>query len=247
MRADIYQSMARVEDAHWWFRGRRYIVGHVLRRLKLHHNSAILDAGSGTGGNLALLSGFGRVYGMELDDEARALANGRGVVAVEKGRLPEGIPFEAMQFDLACMFDVLEHVEEDEATLASLHGRLKQGGRLLLTVPAFPFLWSAHDESHHHKRRYRMKELAAKVEKAGFTIESRNYINFWLFPAVAAVRLAGGLATRLGLVKPKPGAELGLPPGPVNRLLTCVFASEAWLIDRMDLPFGVSIILVARK
>jgi SAM-dependent methyltransferase len=248
MRAEVYTQMARVEDTHWWFRARRTIIKQVLKKVALPQQANILDAGSGTGGNLAMLSEFGTVFAVEMDEHARALANARGVVVVEAGTLPDKIPFAAQQFDLAVLFDVLEHVEQDAETLVALHKRLATGGKLLLTVPAFQFLWSQHDTAHHHKRRYSLAPLITLVESAGYKVTFATYINFWLFPLIAAVRaldrISGG---RLLGGKHTENTELKVPPSPINRLLEWVFASEACVIDIMRLPFGVSIVLLAQK
>jgi SAM-dependent methyltransferase len=249
MRPDIYQAMARVEDGHWWFRARRSIITSVLASLRLPPNAAILDAGSGTGGNLAMLSSFGRVSAMELDEEARELANKRGIVKVEEGEFPSRIPFEGTQFDLVAMFDVLEHIEQDFSALTAIHARMAPEGKLLLTVPAFESLWSMHDSMHHHKRRYSLHPLIRLLERAGYTVTYASYINFWLFPLIATVRvldrITGG---RIIGKKAESNAELSVPPASVNSLLEKIFASEATFTrKRTRLPFGVSIIVLAQK
>jgi SAM-dependent methyltransferase len=242
MEPEVYQVLAKVEDRHWWFRGRRAIATHILQRLKLPADAAILEVGSGTGGNLAMLSHFGRLFAMELNTSARVLSDRRGIVKAEEGRLPDHIPFGDRQFDLIAAFDVLEHIEEDLASLVALGARLASGGKLLITVPAFSFLWSRHDESHHHKRRYRLTPLAQLVDRAGFEIMLASYCNFWLFPLVATARLLD----RLKRGSPKNDNQLAIPPAPLNHLLEAVFASERYLHDFVRLPFGVSIILLAR-
>ncbi len=248
MRPDVFREMARVEDTHWWFRGRRSIIRNVLSRLKLSPEAAILDAGSGTGGNLAMLSSLGHVYAMELDADARELAEKRGIVKLEEGELPGRIPFGGQQFDLAVMFDVLEHIEQDFSTLAAIHVRLNPNGLLGITVPAFEFLWSSHDTIHYHKRRYSLAPLKRLVERAGYKVVFATYINFWLFPVIASVRIFENM-TGKGIIRKNlnGNAELSIPPAPVNSMLEKILASESWLIRRMRLPFGVSIILVAQK
>jgi SAM-dependent methyltransferase len=248
MRADIYQTMAQVEDTHWWFRARRSIIAHILSTLALPPNAAILDAGSGTGGNLQMLSQFGQVFAMEKDAEARALAEKRHILAVEEGSLPNEIPFGDRQFDLIVLFDVLEHIEQDYDTLRALHGRLKPEGKLMITVPAFEFLWSMHDVMHHHKRRYSLGPMTRLMERAGYTVTFASYINFWLFPVIAVVRIfdritGGKLLTN----KTSPNAELTIPAPTLNRTLESIFASEINCMKFMRFPFGVSIALVAQK
>lgn len=246
MNPEIYEEMARIEDLHWWFRGRRAISRDVLSRVPLPERAAILDAGCGTGGNLEMLAHYGRVFALEMHDAARAHAEHRGVVPVAEGWLPENIPFPGQSFDLVTMFDVLEHIEDDAGSLRALHARLNAGGHLLLTVPAFPFLWSLHDEAHHHKRRYRMKPLKKLVEDAGFEVEFASHINYWLFPPIAIIRLTDRLLAKLGK-KPGKASELTIPAPWLNDLLAGLFASETRFYRSIPLLFGVSIILLARK
>jgi SAM-dependent methyltransferase len=216
--------------------------------LNLSKTTEILDAGSGTGGNLAMLSSFGHVCAMEMDAEARALADKRGIVTVEEGEFPDRIPFADKQFGLVAMFDVLEHIEQDFSALTAIHARLADSGKLLLTVPAFELLWSMHDTMHHHKRRYSLPPLIRMLERAGYKVTFASYINFWLFPLIALVRVVDRLSGgRIIGKKPDSNAELSIPPAPVNRLLEAVFASESGLIRKLRLPFGVSILLVAEK
>lgn len=242
MKAELYAQMRELEDRHWWFTGRRRIVAAVIRRLRLPADARLLDAGCGTGGNLPMLAGFGEVVGAEYDAGAAVLARARGVCEVVRAGLPGGMPFVAGRFDLITLLDVLEHIDDDAASLRTLAGLLAPGGHLLITVPAFPFLWGPHDEAHHHKRRYRASGLRQTVEGAGLKLAWQSYYNSGLFPAVAAVRLLRKLLPVGGA-----GSELALPPAPINALLEGLFAAERHLLGRVRLPFGVSLIAVARK
>jgi SAM-dependent methyltransferase len=240
MDKQIYLNMREVEDRHWWFIGRRRIVESVIQSLQLPHDADILDAGCGTGGNLGLLARYGQVAGVELDATARELANQRQLGEVLPGRLPDGLPFASGSFDLVVLLDVLEHLEDDCASLTALANLLKPGGRIVLTVPAFPLLWSPHDEAHHHKRRYRAATLRAVIERAGLETAYLSYFNTWLFPLIASVRL-------LQRLLPPGGSELAVPAAPVNNALTTLFASEAQLIPQARLPFGVSLLAVLKS
>lgn len=242
MEPQVYQEIAQQEDSHWWFCALRAIARVLLKRLQLPHHANILDAGCGSGGNLSLLTSFGKVYAFEMDKGSVARAKTRGVGQIESGSLPDAIPFDGMTFDLITLFDVLEHIKDDNAALAALAARLKPGGALLINVPAFPCLFSRHDELNHHYRRYNMNELAVKVNAAGFDIRVMNYWNFWLFPAVAAARLMERL-------RPPHRDSLGLNTrsATLNRLLAWFVSSERFLVPRLWLPFGTSIILLAEK
>jgi SAM-dependent methyltransferase len=242
--SELYPLMAHVEDSHWWFCSRRAIVASVISRMGLSPGARILEPGCGTGGNFAMLGGFGEVYAMDSDLEACKFSSARKTAIVRQGQLPERVPFENVSFELVVMTDVLEHLDRDEETLTVLRQRLKPGGWLLATVPAFPFLWSAHDATHRHQRRYVAGELRTLFERAGFAVDYLSYYNFLLFPAIAAARLLG----RLRKSSPQHERDLRNHSGVVNSLLQTVFSSERYALGgHISVPFGVSLLLVARR
>lgn len=237
----VYNEHIENEETHWWFVARRAITRHILDRLNLHKNSKILELGCGSGGNLPMLAQYGEVFACEMNDMVREHSAKRNIATVAYGKLPDEIPFTGQKFDLIAMFDVLEHIEDDRAVLDAVNGRLSQDGVLLITVPAFQFLFSKHDRLHHHFRRYSKNELKEKVTAAGFKIERVNYWNFFLFPAVF-IRM-------LGLFNYNKNLPLGskIPSPAINRFLGKLVSAERFLIPAMPLPFGVSLIMVARK
>lgn len=240
MERIVYDRMQALEERHWWFQGRRRVIGGVLEGLALRPDARILEVGCGSGGNLGLLKGFGTVEAMEPDPDSRDhVARHRGLTPVE-GRLPGPLPFEAGSFDMICAFDVLEHVDEDQASVTALAALLKPGGVMLATVPAYSWMWSAHDESHHHKRRYRRDDFRTLFDRSGLAVEKATYFNTILFPVAVAVR---GLKRLLGLK----GEDDRLPSPVINRALTGAFGLEAGLVQRGALPFGLSILVVARR
>lgn len=243
MDREIYGRMREVEDRHWWFRGRRGIVTQMLEELGLPPNCAVLDAGCGTGGNLDLLSAFGPTTGMEADDEALAFASERrGRAVVVKGHLPDGMPDFGHQFDLVVLLDVLEHIGPDSESLSALRTVMKPGAFVLITVPAFAFLWSKHDELHHHKRRYVKSSLQRVIAGAGLQTIRVTYFNTVLFPLIAAVRLKESLFPGSDTMR-----ELTVPGAGINGILESVLRMESRLLHRMGLPFGVSLLAVARN
>jgi 2-polyprenyl-3-methyl-5-hydroxy-6-metoxy-1,4-benzoquinol methylase len=242
MDPEIYCQMREVEDTHWWFAARRSIITTVIATLDLPPESRILDVGSGTGGNLEMLSRFGAVTSIEEDEMAIALCATRNSASILKGRIPDDLTYFHEEFDLIILLDVLEHIEEELAALKSLVRLLTPNGVLVITVPAFPFLWSDHDEQHHHKRRYQYSTLKRVVQESGLSVFRMTYFNTWLFPIIAAVRLFRKL---------KPSRVTGsdnIVPSPwVNTILKALFTSERHLVTRLRLPFGTSILAIAKK
>ena len=242
MERAVFDRMAEQDAVHWWYVARRDILHDLIaREVRLPANARILEIGCGTGHNFEMLSRFGRLDAIEVDGEARALASRRLGHAVGDAPLPDLTGIDNGAYDLVALLDVLEHVDEDEAALASIAGKLAPGGRILVTVPAYPWMWSAHDVAHHHKRRYSKRALRAVAEAAGLKVERIGFFNTLLFPLAAAVRLAGR-------VTGKSESDDKLPPRPLNALFRTVFGLERHLVGRVPLPAGVSLfaLLAAR-
>jgi SAM-dependent methyltransferase len=238
MERVVYDRMAELDGRHWWYRARRQILADLIRRrIPLAADAQILEIGCGTGHNLDMLGGFGRVDAIEIDGAARALASSRLGHAVLDAPLPElpGVPNST--YDLVTILDVLEHVEDDRAALRSMAAKLRPGGKILITVPAHPWMWSAHDVVNHHKRRYTRRTLRAALADAGLKVEMLGWFNSLLFPLAAAARLAGRLTG-------KEDSDDTLPPAPVNRLFEAIFGLERYAVGRLPLPPGVSLVAI---
>ena len=245
MQPEVHAEMAAVQQRHWWFVARRRILAAVVEGLQLPHDARILELGCGSGGNLALLARFGQLQAVELDDQARALAQALKVCPVQAGGLPDDLPDDLHSadgsFDLVCLLDVLEHVADDGAALARVARLLKPGGRVLLTLPAYAWLWSAHDEAHHHHRRYRATQLRSRAAAAGLRPLRLGYFNSLLFPLIALVRLAGRLTGRSG------ASDAALPGPLINRALQAVFALERHVLPHVLFPAGTSVLAVLSR
>ena len=241
MERAVFDRMAELDQHHWWFLARRRILeALIIRTVKPPRKARILEVGCGTGHNLAMLNKFGTVEASELDPSARALSSRRLGRDVKEAKLPDLSMFERNAYDLVALLDVLEHVPDDLASLKAIGKRLKRGGALLLTVPATPWMWSAHDTAHHHFRRYTKKQLASLFAQAGFEIQLLSYFNSLLYPLVAAARIAGKI-TR------KESADDQLPGDFVNKVLQSIFGLEAGFIGKLPMPFGVSLVAVVRR
>jgi len=238
MERIVYQQMAELDDRHWWYRARRRILAELIRR-EVHPaaDSRILEIGCGTGHNLAMLSGFGHVDGLELDDEAAALSEKRLGRVIIRSPLPE-LEGVSNDYDLIGAFDVIEHIDDDHAALAAIATRLKPGGKFMMTVPAHPWMWTAHDVANHHKRRYSKRSLRALVEGSPLRLDKIGYFNSLLFPLAIVERAASKL-------RGKDDGNVSLPPRPLNNLFEAVFASERYLVGRLPLPPGLSLFAVA--
>jgi SAM-dependent methyltransferase len=241
MERSVYDRMAEIDGVHWWFSARRQIVASLIKhRLGLPGRDAtILEIGAGTGSNLPMLMAFGKVEALEPDDQARELASARTGVKVHPGGLPDlpGIPDGA--YDAVVLLDVLEHVEDDLAALQAISRKLKPSGRLLLTVPANPAMWSAHDVAHHHHRRYTSEAVSSLLTRANYALDYIGFFNTILFVPIYAARLLGSL-------NKKKGGDDKLPAKFMNAVLLKLFSLERHLVGRFSLPFGVSLAVVAR-
>ena len=239
MERVVYQQMAELDDRHWWYRARRKIIAELIRR-EAHPpaDAEILEIGCGTGHNLSMLSGFGHVDGLELDDEARALSEKRLGRKVMSAPLPELAGVPDGHYDLIGAFDVIEHIENDVAALASIATKLKPGGKFVMTVPAHQWMWSAHDRVNHHKRRYSRRSLKALVDGSAMRLEKIGYFNSLLFPLAVAERATSKL-------RGKDSADVKLPPAPLNAIFETAFAAERYLVGRLPLPPGLSLFAVA--
>jgi SAM-dependent methyltransferase len=239
MERIVYQQMAELDERHWWYRARREVLAELIRRdARPPANAKILEIGCGTGHNLAMLGQFGHVDGLELDDEARALSEQRLGRTVMSAPLPELAGVPEAHYDLIGAFDVIEHIEDDRAALASIASRLKPGGKFVMAVPAHQWMWSAHDVVNHHKRRYSKRGLRELVEGSPLQLLKIGYFNSLLFPLAVAQRAASKL-------RGSEDADVRLPPAPLNATFNAVFAAERYLVGRLPLPPGLSLFAVA--
>jgi SAM-dependent methyltransferase len=239
MERIVYDQMAALDQRHWWYVARREVLAALIRRtVRPAKDAVILEVGCGTGHNLAMLGRFGSVDALELDPEARKLAKKRLGKSVLSAPLPEmkGVP--ERHYDLVAALDVIEHLDDDRAAIESIARRLKPGGKLLMTVPAHQWMWSAHDVANHHQRRYSHAGLRRLFDGTPLRLDASGYFNSLLFPLAIADRIGSKL-------RGKDSADVTLPPAWLNRPLERAFALERHAIGRVPLPPGLSLFAVA--
>jgi SAM-dependent methyltransferase len=239
MERAVYDAMAALDQRHWWYRARREVIADLIRRkVRPPPGARLLEIGCGTGHNLAMLAKFGSVDALEVDQNARGIAEKRLGGPVFSAPLPqlEGVPGRA--YDVVAAFDVIEHIPDDSAALEGIARRLKPGGKLVMTVPAHQWMWSAHDVANHHQRRYSKRALNALVERSPLKLDTIGYFNSLLFPLAVVQRVASRAMK-------SDNADLALPPAPVNYAFERLFAAERLLIGRVPLPPGLSLFAVA--
>jgi SAM-dependent methyltransferase len=243
MMEHTYPILFHVEQSHWWHVGRRRIlasfVEDICRRVT-GRRPRILDVGCGTGANLIMLSKYGDAEGVDLSEDALAFCRERGLDRVRLGA-GEALPYDDCSFDLVTAFDVVEHMDDDLAGLSEMHRVLRPGGRALLFVPTFMFLWGLQDDVSHHRRRYRLPELRRVLEQAGFEIERTTYANITFFLPILVGRK---LMQWTGI---KAESENNINVSALNGVLGRMLGAESWFLRFMNLPFGVSGLCVARK
>jgi SAM-dependent methyltransferase len=235
------QFLAAEED-HYWFRARRRIIDDTIRSLPLPEDPVLLDAGCGGGRSLVELARIGRVSAIEPSPVAYEKASGRGIGRVLRARM-EDMPFPERSFDAITCLDVIEHVEDDASGLAALRRVARPGGFLVVTVPAYSWLWSEHDRINHHYRRYDRRSLTRVATAAGWRPLRWSYFNSLLLPAAAVYRLLERLgAKRLSRTSTK---VLTSTPPVLNRALELPLVVEAALMRAgLRIPAGLSLLAV---
>ena len=244
MQRHTYAIMNRVEDSHWWYVGRRLILESflegIIKSSKVQTQPPkILDVGCGTGGNLEMLRRFGAAEGVDVSDEALEFCRSKGLT-VHKG-LAESLPFADESFDVVTALDVVEHLDDDVAGLTEMFRVLKIGGKTLIFVPAFMWLWGVQDDVSNHRIRYTKRQIVERLKKAGFQIERATFANWTFFAPILAGR------TLMKVTGIKPESENNVNISALNGVFGKIFGAERFWLKNFNFPFGVSIVIVAKK
>jgi SAM-dependent methyltransferase len=240
------------EDRHWWFASRTRALLNMMDRVLPGRDLKVLDIGCGAGNMIHHLSRYGQVKGVEMDPRPVAVAHERGY-DVDLGDATQGLAYDQASFDVVTALDVIEHNQDDMSILHEMYRVVRPGGYVVVTVPAFMWLWSHNDVINAHVRRYTARELRDRLEAAGFRVRRMTYNNFFVFPMAAALILARrgsdsqpDLASH-HLSEDEYQVEMEPASPPVNASLTGVGWVEAQVLRWIDLPVGTSIIAIAQK
>ena len=250
MEEQDYRTTYELEERNWWFAGMRTVSLRLLgdpgglRAGADGREPRVLDVGCGTGIMLDHLAPYGRPTGLDFSATALDFCRKRGAEQLVQGR-GEQLPFADGSFDAVTAFGVVEHIDADQLAVAEWARVLRPGGRLVLLTSAYQFLWSGHDVSNHHTRRYLARDVERLLSRTGLVPDKVSYLNTAMFPGILAVRVVERL--RRGRRPPEPKKDTGEVPDRLNRVLTRVLELEGRAVERARLPFGVSIIARATK
>jgi SAM-dependent methyltransferase len=235
----LYELFFKIEETHWWFVARRAILIKYLRHRIGGKGLTLLDVGCGTGAVLAEASSHFTAYGMDSSELAIGLCRKRGLTNLYVGTLKE-YP-ASRKFDVILLLDVIEHIDDDLDVLQQALARLHESGHVLITVPAYQWLWSSHDVVNHHKRRYTRTRLKTVVSSAGFHVNHLTYFNTLLFPLALLWRVFARLTNK------QQTDDFAIPSHPINAVLTAIFRLEQYVLPYAPLPFGLSVLCWATK
>ncbi len=239
MEPNEIEKMHKLEETHWWFQGKKYIIKSIINRIDIPEGR-YLDIGCGTG---MFLNEYGKdriAYGLDLSEQALSYCTKKGDAFLVRA-FGNKLPFKGVVFSFVSLLDMVEHVDNDLELLKEVYRVCKSGAVVVITVPAFDFLWGSHDVTHHHKRRYTRNQLRALALSAGFLSERLTYTNFFIFLPV--------LLRRITSRKSSDGKESDLRqiPSIINDFLKCIYKFEAFYLKKANFPFGVSLLMVLRK
>jgi SAM-dependent methyltransferase len=239
--------MYELENTHWYFRGKRTLIRKVISRmLDPDPNHKLLDVGCGTGNILLMLQEFGKAVGVDVSPVALEFCRTRNLSELHLVSPDDRLPFAEGSFDVACAFDLLEHIEDDLAFLNEIKRVTRTDGKILIIVPAHPQLWSEHDVALHHRRRYTRKQFELLIQNAGLTCSRVTYFNSLLFPVALAYRTFKKLLPKKNSSTVRSEFFIELP-NLVNATLLKLFELEGAILPNRDLPFGLSLLAVCQK
>jgi SAM-dependent methyltransferase len=252
MREDLYEDLYVKEQDYWWHVGKRAIVYNLLEKYlpgRADGERKALDLGCGAGLNLDHLSKYARPVGTDFSEEALRFCRERGHTLLCKADAA-GLPFPDAEFDIITALDVIEHLDDDHEALLELRRTMRPGGLLIISVPAYPALWSYWDDILGHRRRYTTRSMREAVERSGLVVRKVSYSNAIILPPAVAVRVMKSLRQKsadAGGQGGDPETDFMPVPGWINRMLIAYYRWEARTLRRRRLPFGLSVVCVAQR
>jgi ubiquinone/menaquinone biosynthesis C-methylase UbiE len=239
MEEQHYQSMKELQES-WWYEGRRDLYKIFVKKIKLNKNPKILDIGCGTGDNIILLSKFGECYGIDFSNKAVKYCKEKGL---KKVYIADALDtkFKSNNFDLVTAFDVMEHIKNDKGFIREIKRILKPSGYAIISVPAFDFLWNENDKLSQHNKRYTKRSIKKLVDK-DFDIVKISYWNSTIFFPV----MLYCFYERFKKSKKRTN-NLNKIPKFMDKILRYVIKIENILVEKANMPFGVSLFLIIRK
>ena len=236
----MYDTYSQIESTHWWFKARKDIINDLLNKNVTKSNCKIADFGCCCGANFEVLSRYGNVTGIDLSDIAIDYCKSKYNIPLIKMDLSKETNMSS-QFDYGVALDIIEHIEDDKTAVKNIYNLLNPNGVCIVTVPAYQWLWSKHDENCMHFRRYKKEELEKLLVDAGFNIKFISYYNTRLFPASCIVRF---LSNAFHLDKDS-SFENNCKDSLLNKTLYTIFSGEKNRIKKMKTyPFGLSLIAI---
>lgn len=241
MKRYLYEDLYNLEEKHWWHVSKRTIVQNLIENYNNIEKPKILDIGCGTGKNIEELSKYGEVWGLDKSLEAIKFCKKRGLKNLKLGNA-EKTKFKSGSFDIITLLDVLEHTDDNQ-TLQEMNRLLKKNGLLIITVPAFYWLWSQWDRILHHKRRYNSKNLIAILQKNKFKIIKITYLYSFLVPPALTIRK---IKEKIFNKKQYP-SDFQLSNIILNKILGFLASIEFKLTQKLFIPVGTTLLVVARN
>ena len=246
MEYDEYKIMSDIEDSYWWFVGKQCLAESMFKNycLDVPGDIRVLDIGCGTGGILKLMRKYGAVCGIDFSLTALELSKQSGCGCLVCSDVGRHIPFKDNTFTAVTCFDVMEHLDNEWTLLEETLRICKPGGHIIITVPAFNVLWSAHDKALHHKRRYTRQQMLRRIDRLDCSVIKSSYFNILLFIPILVSRKLKGFLDR---GKPPRSDFFMKLPGWINTVLRVLYTAEIVCLSRLNFPFGVSLLVVLQK
>lgn len=233
---NVQKVLDYLEQEHWWYQARRDIVATLIDTIATTKNPSIVSIGCGNGTELQFLQSKGRVTGLDIDSQVVTHCKAKGFDVIQADLLNNAL---SERFDIVVAMDIVEHIKDDQKAIQALYALLKPGGSVIITVPAFPFLWTELDEltDFPHHRRYTRASLKKIIKKQGMQVTLCSYYNFCLFPLIVLTKL----------LKTSAEKQLQLPHRFFNSIFYHIFAVERFLLTWISLPWGGSLVAVIKK